>query len=97
MTFVIFHRYFILLTDDANLFHCDSNLNELIRRTNTELDELHVWFGVNTLSINVTKTDYMMFGNRKLNTSISIKINKEALDKVEVTKWVGILIDDKLT
>ena len=97
MTFVIFHRYFILFTDDANLFHCDITLNELIRRTNTELDKLHVWFAVNTLSINVTKTNYMMFENCKLNTSISIKINKKALDRVKVTKWLGILIDDKLT
>ena len=48
------------------------------------------------LSINVTKTNYM-FENRKLNTSISIKINKEALGGVEVTKCLGILIDDKLT
>ena len=39
----------------------------------------------------------MMFGNRQLNTSISIKINKEALDRVEVTTFLGILIDDKLT
>ena len=26
---------FILFADDTNLFYCDSNLNELIRRTNT--------------------------------------------------------------
>ena len=71
---------FILFVDDTNLFYCDCNLNELIRRTNTDLDKLHVWFAVNRLSINVTKTNYMMFGNRKLNTSISIKINKEALE-----------------
>ena len=38
-----------------------------------------------------------MFGNRKLNKSISIKINKEALDRGEVTKCLGILNDDKLT
>ena len=74
---------FILFADETNLFYCDSNLNELIQRTNTELDKLHVWFAVNRLSLNVTKTNYMMFGNRKLNTSISIKMNKEALDRVK--------------
>ena len=59
----------ILFADDTNLFYYDSNLNELIRRTNTELDKLHVWFAVNSLSLNVTKTNYMMFGNRKLQAS----------------------------
>ena len=39
----------------------------------------------------------MMFGNRKLNTSISININKEALERVEVTKFLSILTDEKLT
>ena len=38
-----------------------------------------------------------MFGNRKLTTSISVTINKEALHRVEVTRCLGILIDDKLT
>ena len=86
----------IVFADDTNLFYCDSNLNELFRWTNTEMDKLHVWFAVNRLSINVTKTNCMMFGNRKLNTSIFIKINIQALDRVEVTKCLGILIDDKL-
>ena len=85
-----------LFADDTNLFYCDSNLNELIRWTNTEMDKLLVWFAVNRLSINITKTNCMVFGNRKLNTIIFIKINKEALDIVEVTKCLGILIDDKL-
>ena len=60
------------------------------------MDKLLVWFAVNRLSINITKTNCMVFGNRKLNTIIFIKINKEALDIVEVTKCLGILIDDKL-
>ena len=62
---------FILFADDAKLFYCDSSLNELTRRTNTELDKLHVWFAVNRLSLNIAKANYMMFGNRKLNASIS--------------------------
>ena len=44
---------FILFADDTNLFYYDSNLNELIQRTNTELGKLHVWFAVNRLSIYV--------------------------------------------
>ena len=86
---------FILFADDTNLFCCD--LDELIRKTNAELDKLHVWFAVNRLSLNVTKTNYIMFENRKLNTCISIKINVQEINRVEVVNFLGILIDDKLT
>ena len=88
---------FILFADDTNLFYCDCDLDELIRKTNAELDKLHVWFAVNRLSLNVTKTNYIMFENRKLNTCISIKINVQEINRVEVVNFLGILIDDKLT
>ena len=31
-------------------------INELIRQTNAELNKLNVWFSVNRLSLNITKT-----------------------------------------
>ena len=52
---------FILFADDTNLLCCHSDLNELVRITNSVLDQLHVWFSVNRLSLNVTKTNYMFF------------------------------------
>ena len=88
---------FILFADDTNLFYCDCDLDELIRKTNAELDKLHMWFSINRLSLNVTKTNYMMFGNRKLNTCISIKTNEQEINRVEVVNFLGILTDDKLT
>ena len=39
----------------------------------------------------------MFFGNRILKTHISIHISKEEISKVEFTKFLGILIDNKLT
>ena len=78
---------FILFAYDANLFCCDCDLDELIQKTNAELD----------LSLNVTKTNCMMFINRKLNTCIYIKIKEQEIHRVEVVKLLDILIDDKLT
>ena len=67
---------FILFADDTNMFYCNNDINELIRQTNAELDKLNVWFSVNRLSLNITKTNYMIFGNRALKTSLSIN-NKQ--------------------
>ena len=38
------------------------NLCECISR---ELNKLHVWLSVNKRSLNVDKTNYILFGNRK--------------------------------
>ena len=65
---------FILFADDTNILCCDRDLNELVRMINNGLEQ--VWFSVNRLSLNVTKTNYMIFGNRKLTADISVKINK---------------------
>ena len=78
---------FILFTDDKNMFYCNTNINELIRQTNAELDKLNVWFSVNGLSLNIAKTNYMIFGNRALKTPLSIKINKVTINIVEATHF----------
>ena len=86
---------FIIFDDDTNLLCCHSD--ELVRMTNAGLDQLQVWFSVNlNLSFNVTKTNYSFFGNRKLTVDISVKINKETINRVNVTKCLGVMIDDKL-
>ena len=53
-------------------------------------------FSANRLSLNVTKTNYMFFWNRKLTVDISVKINKETINRINVTKFLGVMMDDKL-
>ena len=43
------------------------------------------------------KDKLMFFGNRILKTHVSIHISKEEISKVEFTKCLGVLIDNKLT
>ena len=88
---------FILFADDTNVFYCNNDINELIRQTNTEFDKLNVLFSVNRLSLNIAKTNYTIFGNCALKTSLSIKINKVTINRVKATTFLGTLIDDKLT
>ena len=74
---VLKHLKFILFADDMNMFlcnmnmfYCNNDINELIRQENAELDKLNMWFLLNKLSLNITKTNYMIFRNRALNQSI---------------------------
>ena len=63
----------------------------MYQTTYTDVTKQHT--NVNRLSLNVTKTNYMFFGNRKLTVDISVKINKETINRVNV---LGVMIDDKV-
>ena len=39
----------------------------------------------------------MFFGKRSLTVDISIKMNKEVINRASVTNCFGVMIDDKLT
>ena len=47
-------------------------------------------------TLNVKKTSYMVFGNRHVNNNIKIRINMEEIEKVHVTKFLGVYIDYRL-
>ena len=79
------------------MFYSNSDIADLARLTNIELEKLHVWLAVNRLSLIISKTNFLFFGNRILKTHVSIHMIKEEISKVEITKLLGVLIDNKLT
>ena len=87
---------FILFADDTNILYSDSNVHNLISIINHELDKLYTWFSVNKLSLNASKTNYMVFGRRKINCDVDIKINSSQITRVNKTKFLGIMIDEQL-
>ena len=74
---------FILFADDTNMFYSNSDIADLVRLTNIELEKLHVWCAVNMVSLNIPKKNYMFFGNPILKTHVSIQVSKEEISKVE--------------
>ena len=56
-----------------------------------------MWVAVNKLILNVSKTNFMVFGNSKhRNTTLQVCIKNSNIKRVYVTKFLGILIDDRL-
>ena len=45
-------------------YHANSHISRLNERICCELEKLYVWFAVNKLTVNITKTNYMLFGSR---------------------------------
>ena len=88
----------ILFADDTNLFSSGKDLKTLERTTNNELSNISLWLKVNKLSLNIKKTHYMIFCRRKkLDHNVKLLIDGQAIDEVQKTKFLGIVIDNKLT
>ena len=89
---------FYLYADDTNIYFESKNLKLLERTMNKELDKLYEWLCINRLSLNISKTNFVIFcPPSKPKVPITIKINKEAIDESQYVKYLGILIDSELS
>ena len=87
---------FILFADDTNIFCSGSDIVQLSIIVSNELDKLNEWFAVNKLSLNLSKTNFMLFTNSRKDQNVSISINNCEIDMVYKTKFLGVMIDSKL-
>ena len=89
---------FFLFADDTNIYFESDNLQNLEKVMNKELEKLYEWLCINRLSLNITKTNYVIFhAINKPMIPITILINKKAIDEVKFVKYLGILLDSQLT
>ena len=89
---------FILFADDTTILFSHSNISSLSNIINRELSLASSWFRSNKLSLNSSKTKYMFFSRtRNANDNFTISINDNPIEQVHSTKFLGVLIDDKLT
>ena len=90
---------FYLFADDTNIYYESKNLKSLEKTVNKELDKLHDWLCLNRLSLNISKTNFVIFHaiNKPKTYSITLLINKRAISETNTVKYLGILIDSQLT
>ena len=88
----------ILFADDTNLFYKGNKMEDLVKTINGELENISLWLKINKLSLNINKTHFIMFQRGKSTMSIpDIIIDNQPIDKVEKTKFLGVVIDSKLS
>ena len=63
------------------------------------MDKITDWLCVNKLSINATKTKFVLFRsrNKKSSQNVNISINNENIKQEKTTTFLGIIIDEFLT
>ena len=76
---------------------CDKNINSLEMRANLVLQDISQWFKLNKLSLNVKKCNFMLFTNKKMSYDIMLKIDNLCIERVTQTKFLGVIINEKLS
>ena len=92
--------FFVLFADDTNVLISGKNLEQLQEKLNNELKNIETWLIANKLSLNVGKTKYIIFtSKRRIYNARHIKlyINDTQLERVQSTKFLGLVIDSHLT
>jgi len=94
----LFH--YILFADDTNLLASHKDLTHLVNNVNTELSKTSSWFKANKLSLNINKTNFMLFRNKHDNRNfndINISIDNIDITQVSETKFLAIILDQSFT
>ena len=85
---------------DTNVSCASDSLDEIQNVINTELKNLNSWPIANRLSLNITKTEFMIIGSRqRMNATqndIAIRIRDREINRADVVKSLGIHIDRHL-
>ena len=91
--------FFVLFADDTTLVTHGKSLDQIIQLLNKELVYVYDWLNANKLSLNILKTQYMIFRSRSKSVPLHSKVtlNNSSVDCVESTKFLGVIIDVNVT
>ena len=91
-----------LFADDTNLTASGPSITDIENAVNSDLQNLRNWLIANRLSLNVTKTEFMLIGSPQMIKSNScsqpnILIENKRIQQVDQSKSLGITIDQHLS
>ena len=89
----------ILYADDTNIFVTGTNINNMIDCLNNNISLLVRWLNSNKLSLNISKTHYVIFppGRKDITTVKNPLIRGTPVERSTCTKFLGVKLDDKLS
>ena len=88
---------FLLFADDSNIFFSHRNPQYLLHTLNTELHNVAEWIKCNKLSLNLEKTNFMLFSNSLRNLPGNIMLDGSTLNRVQSSRFLGVTIDEDLS
>ena len=89
---------FHLFADDTAIYISDKNIQVVEEKINTEILKITEWLEVNQLTLNVSKSNFIIFSvpqNKAYN--IKIYLYNQQLQERKYVKYLGIYIDKNLS
>ena len=85
--------------DDTTIILKDKCINKLFENTNKELQNIDNWLIANKLSINITKTKYILFSHKHSKKSLdkSLSIRNKKIERVASIKILGLVFNENLS
>jgi hypothetical protein len=89
----------LIFADDTSIFYSDLDPKHLEFVIIEELKKIDVWMKCNKLSVNIEKTNYIIFkSNRKsVATNFSLCFGNKLLEQKKTIKFLEVYIDEHLT
>ena len=84
--------------DDTNLLINNKSLKRLNKLLSIDLNNLTNWLNANKISLNVSKTEIIIFKpeRKPQDFNMKIKLNEKRLYPTDSVKYLGVKIDSKL-
>ena len=89
-----------MYADDTSITFASNNVDEIDECINSDLEEIRLWLAANKLTLNLTKTEFLLIGSRQrlsnLPESLAVRINQSCVEQVSTAKSLGVYIDQNL-
>ena len=85
-----------LFADDTCLFLSHKNSDTLEELVNLELKNITDWLIANKLTLNISKSNFILFTTKKPIDNFQLYISGQSLDRVTHAKYLGVIIDENL-
>ena len=91
----------ILYADDTTLTSAFGSITDCLNSAEMlsgELNKVYYWLSANRLSLNLDKTKYMVFhkSNKKINTSLNLKILNHTIEQIHSFNFLGLTINSSM-
>ena len=90
-----------MYADDTYNTYAGSDLHLIQSSLSHDLEKLSKWLVSNRLTLNATKTEFMLIGSRRrlstLSDTLELSIDNVPIEQVPSVKSLGIYIDENLT
>ena len=95
----ILHSKVHHFADDTNFLYASHSLKKLTKTINFDLSNLAQWLKANRISLNMNKTELVIFRSPKsqIYRNLNFRLSEQKIEPKHHTKYLGVILDEHLS